>query len=239
MGSALYARSVNIGGGIAVYVPTVGEIIDNEEAYYESVYSMIATPYDMMVQLDDAGIDFTKINDYDLFTLMFPRIKTLDTSLIFGDLDLRNFHVQQKEDTGDIVIRDPESGIVIDRVIHNRICECLRKMLNIPRVNKRPGNEEGRKYMIERARVKLRRQAREKKKQGQSQLETYVIALVNTEQFPYNYMTVRDVTIFQFYASLKQIVHKIQYDNVMIGYYAGTVKLEDLKQRDRTWIQTE
>lgn len=67
-------------------------------------------------------------------------------------------------------------------------------------------------------------------------LEDYIVALVNTEQFPYNYKTVRDISIIQFYASLNQISHKIKFDNTMVGYYAGTVKLDDISESDRSWI---
>lgn len=107
-------------------------------------------------------------------------------------------------------------------------------MLHIEKNNKKPGNEVTRDYLIERER---KRQARAKNKQKDSPLEKYIIALVNTEQFPYNYETVRDISIYQFYASLNQIAHKIKYDNTMAGYYAGTIKFEDLAPADRTWIQ--
>lgn len=237
--SALYSRQIDIGGGLSVYVPTVGEIVDNEDIYFDCVYSIIASPYDMMVQLDDVGIDFTKINEFDLFCLLFPHLKEIDTKLVFGELDIHAFQIVENRQSGDIVIRNAESGVTIDRAAHQRIAACLRKMLNIPKVNKRPGNEEARKYMLDRARAKQRRQSRNKSRREYSQLESHIIALVNTEQFPYDYNSVRDITIFQFYSSLKQIIHKIQYDNVMIGYYAGTVKIEDLKMQDRTWLQTE
>lgn len=189
----------------------------------------------MMVQLDDAGIDFTKINDFELFMMLFKQLQQMDISLIFGDLDLSGFSVVQNESNGEYLLRNMETGVQIDRAIHALICKHIRKFLNLPRQDKRPGNDEARKYMLERARLKQKRQARKKR---ESQLESYIVALVNAEQFPYNYMTVRDITIYQFYASLTQISHKIKFDNVMIGYYAGTVKDDSLKAQDKTWIKT-
>lgn len=188
----------------------------------------------MMVQLDDAGIDFTKINDYELFCLLLPRLKELDTHLLFGELDIRNIQTAVDERDGKLLLVDPETDLRIDRVVHNQICNQLRKMLHITKDVKTPGNDEAKRYMIERAR---RKQRRLNKKKPESQIENYVIALVNTEQFPYNYESVRNISILQFYASLNQIVHKIKYDNTMVGFYAGTIKLEDIKMDDRTWIQ--
>ena len=215
-------------------VPTVGQIIDNEDDYYQVACMIVATPYDMMVQLDDAHIDFTKIDDFELFILLFENLRAMNTSLIFGELDLSGMKVAKFEGTGELVLMDKERDITIDRVVHAKLCDSIRNMLHMEKNNKKPGNEEARKYLIDRER---KRQKRAKSKRRDSQLENYIIALVNTEQFPYNYETVRNISIYQFYASLNQIAHKIKYDNTMIGYYAGTIKFEDLAPADRTWIQ--
>ena len=62
----LYQRQYKINDDVQVVIPTVGEIIDNEDAYYGLVSLLTAMPIDMMVPLSDAGVDFTKINDYEL-----------------------------------------------------------------------------------------------------------------------------------------------------------------------------
>lgn len=234
MASKLYQTSIEVSDAISVMVPTVGQIIDNEDDYYQVACMIVATPYDMMVQLDDAHIDFTKIDDFELFILLFENLRAMNTSLIFGELDLSGMKVAKFEGTGELVLMDKERDITIDRVVHAKLCDSIRNMLHMEKNNKKPGNEEARKYLIDRER---KRQKRAKSKRRDSQLENYIIALVNTEQFPYNYETVRNISIYQFYASLNQIAHKIKYDNTMIGYYAGTIKFEDLAPADRTWIQ--
>lgn len=234
MASKLYQTSIEVSDAISVMVPTVGQIIDNEDDYYQVACMIVATPYDMMVQLDDAHIDFTKIDDFELFILLFENLRAMNTSLIFGELDLSGMKVAKFEGTGELVLMDKERDITIDRVVHAKLCDSIRNMLHMEKNNKKPGNEEARKYLINRER---KRQKRAKSKRRDSQLENYIIALVNTEQFPYNYETVRNISIYQFYASLNQIAHKIKYDNTMIGYYAGTIKFEDLAPADRTWIQ--
>ncbi|MBQ8619037.1 MAG: hypothetical protein IJ418_16195 [Clostridia bacterium] len=234
MAGTLYAKSLPVSGSISIMVPSVGEIYDNEDQYYDAVSTIVATPYDMMVQLDDAGIDFTQINDYELFCLLFPRLKSMDTRLLFGDLNISNFQTAIDEKDGKIFLVDPETDIRIDRIVHDQMCRQLRKMLHLTKEVKIPGNEDAKKYMLDRAR---RKQRRRKDKRPDSQIENYIVALVNTEQFPYNYETVREISILQFYASLNQIAHKIKFDNTMVGFYAGTIKLEDLKAEERTWIQ--
>lgn len=235
MPKLLYADRYNINDKIYVRVPTVGEVLDNEDKYFEIVYTIIATPYDLMVQLDDNGIDFTKISSFELFCLLFGHLKELDTSLVFGDLDISKFNVAINTQNGNYVLRDEENDITIDRAIHGQICACLRKLLNIPKTEKLPGNEEGRIYMLEKARKKAKRK---KKKQAESQIEDLIVALVNTAEFPYDYMSVKDISIYQFYSSLKQITHKVKFDKTMIGVYAGTVSFDKLNMDERSWILT-
>lgn len=235
MPKLLYADRYNINDKIYVKVPTVGEVLDNEDKYFEIVYTIVATPYDLMVQLDDNGIDFTKISSFELFCLLFGHLKELDTSLVFGDLDLSKFNVAMNTQNGNYVLRDEENDITIDRAIHGQICACLRKLLNIPKTEKLPGNEEGRIYMLEKARKKAKRK---KKKQADSQIEDLIVALVNTAEFPYDYMSVKDISIYQFYSSLKQITHKVKFDKTMIGVYAGTVSFDKLNMDERSWILT-
>lgn len=232
----LYARSYPVNKSISVVIPTIGEIIEDEPAYYNTITTITATPADFMVRLDDIGIDFSTITSFELFLMMFNEIKKMDTSLIFGDLDLTKFEMAVNQQNNDMVLIDKENDIVIDKAIHDQICRIIRKINHLEKNDRKPANEEAKKYMIERARAKQRRAAR---KPYKSQLEDLIIALVNTEQFKYDYMGTLDMTIYQFYASLNQIIKKIKYDNLMVGYYAGTVNAKELSQDQLNWLTSK
>lgn len=193
---------------------------------------LTSTPYDMMVQLDDIGIDFSTINEYELFLLLFPTMAKMDTSLVFGDLDLTRFQAALDE-RNEMFFVDPETGQKIDRVVYGMIASTLRKIHFFERTNKKPGNDEAKKYMIERARVKQKRRARKK---HDSQLEKTIVAVVNASEFKYGYEGVRNLTIYQFNASLHQIVRKVNFDNLMIGCYAGTINTKELSQDSLNWL---
>ena len=229
----LYQRSIPVNDSISVYVPTVGEVLDNETSYYSLVSIFSAMPIDFMVQLDDAGIDFTTINEYELFLLLFPGIKAQDTHLILGNLDLSKFEMGVSEQNGEIVLVNRETGMVIDRAIHGLIADNIRKLNHLEKDVRKPANDEAKNYLIKRARDKLRRK---KNRKEDSQLETLIVAMVNTEQFKYNYETVRDISIYQFNESVRQIVSKVDYEHRMHGVYAGTVNVKDLSQDDLTWL---
>lgn len=233
MASILYADKIPINDFISVRIPSVGEVFDDEDNYYGLAYTITATPYDMMVQLDDAGIDFTTIDDWELFLLSFGMIRQSDTSLLFGDLDFSNFVPAVNVQNGTIILRDTDTGAEIDKLLHIQICEAIRKIHGWERTNKRPGNEEAKDYLIKKARKALKRRMREKQR---SNIEDLVVSLVNTEQFSYNYETVRNMSIYQFNRSVSQIVNKINYDNRMRGVYAGTVNAKELKPDDMLWL---
>lgn len=229
----LYQREYPINDSIRIIIPTVGEIIDDEDNYYGLVSALTAMPIDMLVQLEDAGIDFTKINEYELFLLLFPVIKSQDTSLIFGGIDLSRFEIAVNEQNGNIVLLDKERNIKIDRVIHSQIAGVLRKIHHLERNNRKPANEEAKQFMLERARAKQRRR---KNRQEDSQLEPLIIAMVNAEQYKYDFEGTRELSIYQFNESVRQVIKKVDYNNRMYGVYAGTVNAKDLSQDDLNWL---
>ena len=232
----LFQRQYKINDSISITIPTVGEILADEDAYYGLVSVLTAMPIDLMVQLDDAGIDFTKINEYELFLMMFSEIKSpeVDTSLVFGGLNLSKFEMAVNEQNGNVVLFNKENGgIVIDRAIHGQIADVLRKIHHLEKNVRKPANDEARKFMIKRARDKMRRN---KNRKFDSQLESLIVAMVNTEQYKYDFEGTRELSIYQFNESVRQIIKKVDYDNRMFGVYTGTISAKDLSQDELNWL---
>lgn len=232
----LYKRTIPVNGSkgnIGVYVPLVGEVLEHDDEYYSMVSLFTAMPIDCLVQLDDAGIDFTKIDEWQMFLLFSEGLKSMDTSMVLGDLDLSKFEIAIKEQTGDFVLLDRERNIEIDRTMHAQIASILRKIHHLEKNNRKPANDDAKKYMIERARKKLKRR---KSRVEDSQLESLIIAMVNTEQFKYDFEGTLELSIYQFNESVRQIIKKVDYDNRMYGIYAGTVNAKDLNPDDLNWL---
>lgn len=228
----LYKRELAINDKISVYIPTVGEILDDEDSYYDLVSMFVAMPIDMMVFLDDAGIDFTTIDEYQLFLLMFSGIAEQNTRLILGDLDLTKFRIATNEQNGMIVLVDAENDIVIDRAIYSQIAWALRKIHNLEKNNRKPGNEEAKKFMIKRERAKMKRRRGRLK---DSQLESLIVAMVNAEQYKYDFLQTRDLSIYQFNECVRQVIRKDDYNNKMYGVYTGSINAKDLSPDDLVW----
>lgn len=231
--SLLYQRQYAINDSIRIVIPTVGEILQNEDAYYSIVRILTAQPIDFMVQLDDVGIDFTKINEWDLFLLLFPSILEQDTRLIFDGLDLTQFRLMMDEKSKQTVLVNMIDGTRIDRRILGQIAAVLRRIHNLDLNRRKPANEEAKQYMLERARVKAKRRRNRK---NASELESLIVAMVNTEQFKYDFTSVLSLSIYQFNESVRQVIKKVDYDNRMYGVYAGTVNPKELNQDALNWM---
>lgn len=221
---------------LSVVIPKVGEVLEDEDNYYSLVTMLTAMPIDLMVQLDSIGVDFTQINEYELFLYLFSSIQQMDTHLIFGDLDLTKFQLGVNEQNGQVLFEDPDTGIRIDRAIHYKIATILRKLHGLERDNRTPGNDEAKSYMLERAKRKMARHAN---RATDSQLEKYIVSLVNTQEFKYDFEGTKELSIYQFNQSLHQVIHKVDYSNRMIGVYSGTVNASEIPKENLTWIKTK
>lgn len=231
--SLLYKDHIPINDKINVIIPTVGQIESNEDAYYNLVSIITAMPIDFMVQLDDAGIDFTQIDEYELFIILFGGLAQQDTSLIFGDLDLSKFHIDKNETNGMLIFRDDENDITIDRAIHDNIASTLRTIHHFEKDVRKPANKAAKKFMLQRARTKLKRNQNKKQK---SNLESLIVAMVNKECFKYNYEDVRNISIYQFNESVRQIISVVDYEHKMQGVYAGTIDPKHMSQDEFNWL---
>ena len=219
---------------ISIRIPTVGEILEDEQHYYNLISSLTATPFQYMAQLDDIGIDFTQITDYQLFLMMFPSFVHGDMRILFGDTDWSDIEIDHNPQNNVPILHSRKNNIIIDEFIYSQIADAIRKINNLKKENRRPGNDEAKAFRIK---LERRKQLRSAKKPYEPYLEKLVVALVNRPEFKYNYEQVDHLTIYQFNQSFEQIKTSIHFDNTMIGVYAGTVDTSKIKDRScLSWL---
>lgn len=81
---------------ISIKQPTLGQICEyGDRSYYRMVYTLCSVGADLKWQLDDIGIDYTQIQDFDLFCLMLSKDYNAEkTKILFGDcLDFSKMHL--------------------------------------------------------------------------------------------------------------------------------------------------
>lgn len=233
--SLLKLSSVQIPDTIlSIRIPTVGEVLEDEQHYYSLISSLTATPFQYMVQLDNIGLDFTTVTDYQLFMMLFPSFVQGDISILFGDTDFSDIQIQKNDQNDTYILYSKKSNLTIDELVYSRMVEIIRKINGLKRETRKPGNDEAKEFRIN---LERKRQKRNANKPYEPYLEKLVVALVNRPEFKYNYETVEDLTIYQFNQSFEQIKTSINFDNTMIGVYAGTVDTSKIKDRScLSWL---
>lgn len=265
--SILISDKIQITPDIYIRIPTVREILEDESLYYNITYTLSSVPFQQMVQLDDMGIDYTTITDWELFNKniqiysytiqeykknlsqldptsdeYIKTSKSLDSLLksfnyVFGDLQIEGFGLYHDNSINEDILYNVYTDVRIDKVTYYEIAKTIRKINDYEYVKSKPGNESAKKYLLEKERRRLKSAAR---KPYEPYLEKIIVALVNTSEFPYNYSTCMDLTIYQFNQSFKQIQHKISFDKTMIGVYAGTVSTKDMADKSvLSWIKAK
>ena len=232
--SFLTLTSVRILPNLAIRMPTVGEILEDEQNYYNLIFSLTATPFQYMVQLDDMGIDFTQITDYELFMMLLPAFAHRNMSILFGGTDLSDILVCKNTQNDMPVLYSPKNNLIIDELVYGQIADGIRKINNLEKETRKPGNDKAKEFRINLERKKQKRSAG---KPYEPYLEKLVVALVNRPEFKYNYEQVNSLTIYQFNQSLEQIKTSIHFDKTMIGVYAGTIDTSRLKDKScMSWL---
>lgn len=235
MTNLLYSDHIKVDDEITLTIPTVGEVIKSDGLYDAIVSTFTATPRDLMVELDDLGIDYNEIEEYDLFLMLSQSLKTMDTSILFGGLDFSQYNIAESP-SGEIILLNEDTGNYIDKFKYMYLCDTLCRINFITRNNKKAGNNAAKSYLIQKERRKKKRAKRKAKKQ-ENPINGLIISLVNTAEFKYDYSTVLDLTIYQFNASLHQIIDKVNFDKLMIGVYAGTVDTKGMSPNRLSWIK--
>lgn len=235
----IFSSNVEITPKLIIHVPTVGEVLDQEDLYFTLVSVMTSSPFQFMVQLDDIGIDYTSITSYEMFLIFFPSLIQNDLSILFKNIDASDFELFYNDENGTRVLYSPSQDIVIDELIYNQMASTLRKMNFLKLDRRKPGNENAKEYLLKKERKRLKRLERKRKKRdyNESEFEKLIVALVNHNNFKYDYNSVKNLSIYQFYQSFHQIQIKTNFDNVMRGVYAGTIDTSKLQDRScLSWI---
>lgn len=166
--------------------------------------------------------------------MMFPSLVQGDVSILFGDIDLSDIMVKSDSQNGLSVLYSPRNQITINEFVYNRLVDSVRKINNLKKETRKPGNAEAKKFRIK---LERKKQKRYSDKPYEPYLEKLVVALVNRPEFKYNYKQAADLTIYQFIQSFEQIKTSIGFDNTMIGVYTGTVDTSKLKDKScLSWL---
>lgn len=220
---------------IKLMQPTIGQIVDYGEApYFSMIHTLTAIPSDVKSMLWDMPdrIDWTQIEDFELF-IMFSQTMTPDkTGIILGDLDLSKLRPFRSKLNGEIVLADLESGVKIDKLIYMRMMAFLRKLHNItPRPEKAKG-KRAKQAMIDEDR---RNREQNKDKPFRSYLLPLISAIKVKQGYTRDY--VRNMGLFEFFDDVSRAQVIDSANHLLNGAYCGMADLSKIDKKNFNWMR--
>lgn len=219
---------------IKIHQPTIGEVVKYGEAsYFSTVHTITAIPSDMKSQLwDNMNLDWTEVQDFELFMMLAQTLTPDRTSLLFGDLDFSKLRPFRNNQNGNIVLADKETGVIIDEMIYLRIVTYLRKLHNIkPKVEK-AANKITKRILIDEDRNKI---LYSKDKPFKSYLLPLISAVKVKQGYTKDY--VRNMGFYEFMDDVNrmQVIHNA--DHLLSAAYAGTIDMKKINKAELNWMK--
>lgn len=235
-GRLLRGKPIVINDFIILNQPSVDEIFEfGESRYLNTFHTLSSIPSDMKSSLWDAGIDFTKISDWELFLSMCRMFKQEDTQLVLGEIDFSTSQLQYDTETEQTVLAT-NKGIITEE-IYNSFIPYIREMVGYTLKREKPMNTVTKMVMIDEDRIN--RLHPKKNAAGDSFLFSIVVSLVNTEEFSYTYETAMTITVYQLMKSFMQIQNKKSACALYQGSMSGFVDTSKINKSHFSWVYSE
>lgn len=223
-----------INDNIRILQPKIKDIaMFGERNFFSMLHTITAIPSDMKSILwDQMNLDWTEIEDFELFMMLVQTLTPDRTSILFGDLDFSKLKPFRNNQNGDIVLADTETGLVIDKMIYLRIVTYLRKAFNItPKVEK-AANKMTKQVLIEEDRNKLKFN---QDKPFKSYLLPLISAIKVKQGYTKDYVLNMGYVEFMDDIARAQVIHNA--DHLLSGVYAGMIDTKKINKDELNWMK--
>lgn len=234
---SIKGENFHINDKITIYLPTVEEVaLFGEDIYFHVLNIFVRKPYDLMVELDEEGIDYQTITDWDLFSRSITYIPVEFTCVLFGKLDFTKFiRVRDVEKNMYVLVNTEDQSFVIDEAIYIQMARFLRYNHFISeKVQYDVGNSIAKKFLLDRMkrkRQKMMKDIRSGKVRPHSQIVDMIKYCVNNAGFKYDYESVMKMKLNLLYESYFFLVHGDERKAILGGVYNGTVDTDKMKDK--------
>lgn len=225
---------------ISMRQPSLREIYEyGEERYLRLISMFISTPFNMIYPLTEMGIDFTTISNFRLFTLFSKTIKYSESEIIFPSIDFTTGkigNIHKTTSTGKPMKAEEEvivfsNGAFLTEKNYQDIVDYLRRVNHIEEDwRKTVGTESTKKRLIREAKEEYLNSIKFPKK-FKSVYLPLISSMTNCADFKYDYSTVWDLKLFQFFESVERISSHENINHLYTGIYNGCVEFDKVKNK--------
>lgn len=218
---------------ITITIPTIGELVRyGERQYYSMLQTITAIPSEMKSQLWDMGLDWTQITDFQLFMMLAPTLSKEKTCILFGEFDFQAMRPYENRQNDTVVLRNPDTGAVIDELAYGKISSYLCSAHNLTKKVEKAANEFTKKFMIDEDRQRLKYQQSQEYK---SFLRPLVSAVKCRMGYTLDY--VKNMGLFEFMDDVSRLSIIVQSDALLQGSYSGMVDTSKIPKKNFDWTR--
>ena len=212
-------------GKIEINLPTVGDIVRVGQKKFDAtlnIFTTNTTSYRLL--LWKQNIDWNTLSDFELFCMLYQQIDDEIAQMIFKDIKFSDFKRYSKklEDSETVILYNKELDIEINEEVYQYMAQYLRVAFNV-NPEEKITKDEGLKRAYIRKDESALRQAELNPNKEDSSLQPLISACVNHPGFKYNLKEVMDISIFEFYDSVKRLQIYENSTALMKGMYSGMI----------------
>lgn len=231
-----FGKDYQINEKIILKSPSVGDIVEfGEREYYSMVYTLTCIPSDMKSQLEDMGINYMNISDFELFILLTRNLTKDATYLLLGDLDLSKFEPVVNQENGDLCLYDEENDILIDKLIYMNIVGYLRLLHNIKPKIEKAATETVRQILIKLDRDKI---SKAKNEPYKSQLKDLISGMMRYPGFKYKSWELQQCSLYEFMDTVQGAQIYVSTTALLKGMYSGMIDTSKINKKEFNWLRS-
>lgn len=219
---------------ITITQPTIDQIVRYGEAsYFSMVHTLTVIPSDMKsIIWDQMQLDWTKIEDFELFMILSQTLTPDKTGILFGDLDFSKLRPFNNNQNDEVVLANKETGLIIDKLIYTRIANYLRKLHGIT-----PKPEKAKGKRAKQAMIDEDRRIREFNKD--KPFKSFLMPLISSLKVKQGYTKdyVRNMGLFEFFSDISRIQAIDSADHLLNGMYCGMADLSKIDKKNFNWMR--
>lgn len=226
-------KPYKINDQIICYQPKIGDIVDyGETDYFSMVHTIAASPADMKVHLFDNGINWMEVNNFELFAMIAPSLPVEQTRILLGDIDLSTMKTYRNKENGEIVLASVEQMVKIDKLIYERMVNCIRKMHGLKANNEKAHNKATMRAMIENDRQTM--ELNSKKEPG-----SYLLPLISSVRCKMGWTKdyILQESLYSFFDTVNRLNVIDNADHLVSGIYQGTIDSKKISKDQLNWMR--
>nr|DAK70274.1 MAG TPA: hypothetical protein [Caudoviricetes sp.] len=228
---------------ITIHQPSIQDFIDSnsESDIYGVITPFVSNTTAYRLQLWDMGIDWNKISNLELFSILIKSIDFNYSKLIFGDIDFSTFNLYQKQIDKDPVLTlySQELDLEIDEDTRNKMCKYIQFMFNsFPPEEEFTSNKILKQDLINKDRQKLVQKKKEaSENKNQQSLLSMIAFYLNHPGCHYKKNELREVGYFEFMYNIQRLQIYESTRALFGGLYSGMCDLSKVDKNEFNFMR--